>query len=160
MLTHQKQSNLIKYNRNFFPFQHPEFSFLLKERVCPLVIKLFSPSLKYRPGVPAPPSPSPMDKPYFPIVMRLLRIVAVLLKHYYKLLVRLLLLNIYILILLRGKITNEQIFNVYAHIRSGIHACTMLLPFHPVTSVETISFFPQQSNAHFIFNRQTVTRVV
>ncbi len=70
-----------------FYLQHPEFSFLLKERVCPLVIKLFSPSLKYRPGAPTLPSPSPMEKPYFPIVMRLLRIVAVLIKHYYSLLV-------------------------------------------------------------------------
>ena len=72
-----------------FVFQHAEFSFLLKERVCPLIIKLFSPSLKYRSGMPAPPSPTPIDKPYFPIVMRLLRIVSVLLKHYYKLLVSL-----------------------------------------------------------------------
>ncbi|XP_064632193.1 protein MON2 homolog isoform X2 [Lineus longissimus] len=66
---------------------HPEFSFLLKERVCPLVIKLFSPSLKYRQGLPAPPSPTPVEKPYFPIVMRLLRIVSVLIKSYYSLLV-------------------------------------------------------------------------
>jgi len=69
--------------------KHPEFSFLLKERVCPVVIKLFSPSLKYRAGAPAPPpssSSSVMDKPYFPIVMRLLRIVSVLIKHYYTLL--------------------------------------------------------------------------
>ncbi|XP_021343975.1 protein MON2 homolog isoform X2 [Mizuhopecten yessoensis] len=66
--------------------QHPEFSFLLKERVCPLVIKLFSPSLKYRQGLPSPPSPAPVEKPYFPIVMRLLRIVSALIKHFYKLL--------------------------------------------------------------------------
>ena len=30
---------------------HEEFRFLLKERVCPLVIKLFSPSIKYRAGL-------------------------------------------------------------------------------------------------------------
>uniref|UniRef100_A0A0L8I109 Mon2/Sec7/BIG1-like HUS domain-containing protein n=1 Tax=Octopus bimaculoides TaxID=37653 RepID=A0A0L8I109_OCTBM len=66
---------------------HPEFSFMLKERVCPLVIKLFSPSLKYRQGVPPPPSPAPVEKPFFPIVMRLLRIVSVLIKYYYQLLV-------------------------------------------------------------------------
>ncbi|KAJ8301798.1 hypothetical protein KUTeg_020785 [Tegillarca granosa] len=66
--------------------QHKEFSFLLKERVCPLVIKLFSPSLKYRQGLPPPPSPAPVEKPFFPIVMRLLRIVSTLIKHYYNLL--------------------------------------------------------------------------
>lgn len=68
-------------------FQHPEFSFLLKERVCPLVIKLFSPSLKYRQGLPPPPSPAPVEKPFYPIVMRLLRIVSSLIKKYYALLV-------------------------------------------------------------------------
>ncbi|GFS01930.1 protein MON2 homolog [Elysia marginata] len=67
--------------------QHQEFSFMLKERVCPLVIKLFSPSLKYRQGLPPAPSPAPVEKPFFPIVMRLLRIVAVLIKNYYPLLV-------------------------------------------------------------------------
>ncbi|KAK7101826.1 protein MON2 homolog [Littorina saxatilis] len=66
---------------------HPEFSFMLKEKVCPLVIKLFSPSLKYRQGLPPPPSPAPVEKPFFPIVMRLLRIVSVLIKNYYSLLV-------------------------------------------------------------------------
>ena len=71
----------------FLLFQHPEFSFMLKERVCPLVIKLFSPSLKYRQGVPPPPSPAPAEKPFFPIVMRLLRIVSILIKFYYQLLV-------------------------------------------------------------------------
>ncbi|KAH9512973.1 Endocytosis and vacuole integrity protein [Bulinus truncatus] len=62
---------------------HPEFTFMLKERVCPLVIKLFSPSLKYRQGLPPAPSPAPVEKPFFPIVMRLLRIVSVLIKCYY-----------------------------------------------------------------------------
>ncbi|XP_013409235.1 protein MON2 homolog [Lingula anatina] len=66
--------------------KHPEFCFLLKERVCPLVIKLFSPSLKYRQGGPQLPSPVPAEKPYFPIVLRLLRIVSVLIRHYYSLL--------------------------------------------------------------------------
>lgn len=67
--------------------KHPEFSFMLKERVCPLVIKLFSPSLKYRQGLPPPPSPAPVEKPIFVIVMRLLRIVSILIKNYYCLLV-------------------------------------------------------------------------
>ncbi|XP_062616734.1 protein MON2 homolog isoform X2 [Saccostrea cucullata] len=67
--------------------QHQEFSFQLKEKVCPLVIKLFSPSLKYRQGMPPPPSPAPVERPFFPIVMRLLRIVCALIKHYYCILV-------------------------------------------------------------------------
>ncbi|KAJ8269820.1 hypothetical protein COCON_G00124270 [Conger conger] len=74
---------------NDFPgvfLQHPEFSFLLKERVCPLVIKLFSPNIKFRQGLAAP-SPAPVEKPYFPICMRLLRVVSVLIKHFYSLLV-------------------------------------------------------------------------
>lgn len=74
---------------NDFPgvfLQHQEFSFLLKERVCPLVIKLFSPNIKFRQGSSAS-SPAPVEKPYFPICMRLLRVVSVLIKHFYGLLV-------------------------------------------------------------------------
>ncbi|XP_028666343.1 protein MON2 homolog isoform X1 [Erpetoichthys calabaricus] len=75
---------------NDFPqvfLQHQEFSFLLKERVCPLVIKLFSPNIKFRQGNNATSSPAPVEKPYFPICMRLLRVVSVLIKHFYSLLV-------------------------------------------------------------------------
>ncbi|XP_078075818.1 protein MON2 homolog isoform X1 [Mustelus asterias] len=75
---------------NDFPrvfLQHQEFSFLLKERVCPLVIKLFSPNIKFRQGTNTPSSPTPVEKPYFPICMRLLRVVSVLIKHFYSLLV-------------------------------------------------------------------------
>jgi len=70
--------------------QHMEFNFLLTEKVCPVVIRLFSPSLKYRSRVAGSPSAptAPSEKPYFPIVMRLLRIVSVLTRHYSKLLVR------------------------------------------------------------------------
>ncbi|ELU04807.1 hypothetical protein CAPTEDRAFT_201502 [Capitella teleta] len=63
--------------------KHPEFTFLLKERVCPLVIKLFSPSLKYRPLMQPTGGNPQADKPYFPIVIRLLRIVSVLIRFYY-----------------------------------------------------------------------------
>lgn len=72
------------------PSQHQEFSFLLKERVCPLVIKLFSPNIKFRQGSSSSSaaSPAPVEKPYFPICMRLLRVVSVLIKHFYSLLVR------------------------------------------------------------------------
>ncbi|KAI7811623.1 protein MON2 homolog isoform X1 [Triplophysa rosa] len=76
---------------NDFPevfLQHQEFSFLLKERVCPLVIKLFSPNIKFRQGsCSSAASPAPVEKPYFPICMRLLRVVSVLIKHFYSLLV-------------------------------------------------------------------------
>ncbi|XP_016097734.1 protein MON2 homolog [Sinocyclocheilus grahami] len=76
---------------NDFPevfLQHQEFSFLLKERVCPLVIKLFSPNIKFRQGSSSSASsPAPVEKPYFPICMRLLRVVSVLIKHFYSLLV-------------------------------------------------------------------------
>ncbi|XP_048864453.1 protein MON2 homolog isoform X2 [Brienomyrus brachyistius] len=75
---------------NDFPevfLQQPEFCFLLKERVCPLVIKLFSPNIKFRQGGGGVASPAATEKPYFPICMRLLRVVSVLIKHYYSLLV-------------------------------------------------------------------------
>lgn len=72
----------------FLIFQHQEFSFLLKERVCPLVIKLFSPNIKFRQGSSTSSSPAPVEKPYFPICMRLLRVVSVLIKQFYSLLVR------------------------------------------------------------------------
>ncbi|XP_056454243.1 protein MON2 homolog isoform X1 [Gadus chalcogrammus] len=84
---------------NDFPgvfLQHQEFSFLLKERVCPLVIKLFSPNIKFRQGSSSggggggggsSATPPPVEKPYFPICMRLLRVVSVLIKHFYSLLV-------------------------------------------------------------------------
>ncbi|XP_071551599.1 protein MON2 homolog isoform X2 [Panulirus ornatus] len=69
-------------------FYHPEFNFLLKDRVCALVIKLFSPNIKYRASVPASvQQATPLDKPYFPIAMRLLRVVSVLIQKYYPLLV-------------------------------------------------------------------------
>ncbi|XP_055928988.1 protein MON2 homolog isoform X2 [Argiope bruennichi] len=69
-------------------FKYSEFNFLLKERVCPLIIKLFSPNIKYRQGGQnAGPAATASDKPYFPISMRLLRIVSVLIQRYYKMLV-------------------------------------------------------------------------
>ena len=64
-------------------FQHPEFSFLLKERVCPLIIKLFSPSIKHRVS-----SSPTVEKPLYPVAVRLLRIVSVLIEKFYTLLVR------------------------------------------------------------------------
>lgn len=83
--------NIQRTSINFFFIfcnQHPEFSFLLKERVCALVIKLFSPNIKYRNSVPASvQQATPLDKPYFPISMRLLRVVSILVQKYHSLLV-------------------------------------------------------------------------
>ncbi|KAL5256952.1 hypothetical protein ACHWQZ_G012027 [Mnemiopsis leidyi] len=58
-----------------------EFTFLLKERVCPLIIKLFSPSIKHSRGGPKPSATS--DSNLFSVCVRLLRIVHCLLKNYH-----------------------------------------------------------------------------
>ncbi|XP_076369562.1 mon2 homolog, regulator of endosome-to-Golgi trafficking isoform X2 [Tachypleus tridentatus] len=80
------ESILISFPETFL--KHSEFSFLLKERVCPMIIKLFSPNIKYRPGVQlASQQLMASDKPFFPITMRLLRIVSVLIQKYYIMLV-------------------------------------------------------------------------
>ncbi|XP_048486836.1 protein MON2 homolog isoform X2 [Plutella xylostella] len=71
-------------------FKINEFRFLLKEHVCALIIRLFSPNVKYRaaltaahiPG--APPSP---PRPLYPVSMRLLRLVSVLVHKYHAALV-------------------------------------------------------------------------
>ena len=54
---------------------HPELGFLLKERVCSLVIKLFSPGVKHG-GKTVP--------LVFPVTIRLLRIIDVLIQHFYE----------------------------------------------------------------------------
>lgn len=52
------------------------------------MIKLFSPNIKYRNSVPASlQQATPLDKPYFPISMRLLRVVSILIQKYHSLLV-------------------------------------------------------------------------
>ncbi|KAI5732118.1 hypothetical protein M8J77_021836 [Diaphorina citri] len=83
------ESILINYPSVFY--KHPEFSFLLKERVCALVIKLFSPNIKYRNNALSSSGSSqqnaPLDKPYFPISVRLLRVVSILVQKYHVLLV-------------------------------------------------------------------------
>nr|XP_022914726.1 protein MON2 homolog isoform X1 [Onthophagus taurus] len=80
------ESVLTQFSKVFF--KNAEFGFLLKERVCALVIKLFSPNIKYRSTVPANvQSATPFDKPYFPISMRLLRVVSILIQRYHVLLV-------------------------------------------------------------------------
>ncbi|XP_071818357.1 protein MON2 homolog isoform X3 [Apostichopus japonicus] len=81
---------LIEAILNAFPpvfLRHSEFSFQLKERVCPLLIKLFSPSLKHRQGLGMPVSNLSPEKPSFPLSLRLLRVVSVLINKYYALLI-------------------------------------------------------------------------
>jgi hypothetical protein len=65
--------------------KHSEFSFLLKERICPLVIKLFSPSIKHRPSGSL--GTVLMERPSFSVSLHLLRIVSVLIKEFFTLLV-------------------------------------------------------------------------
>lgn len=80
------ESVLANYAEVFY--KHPEFSFLLKERVCALVIKLFSPNIKYRSsGQSLQHNSTTLDKPYFHISMRLLRVVSILIQKYHSLLV-------------------------------------------------------------------------
>ena len=85
----------------FFKFE--EFTFLLKEKICPIIIQLLSPNIKYKhqplTNLNASPSalsssqlPSaatslfPSDKPFYPISIRLLRILGVLLQKFHPLL--------------------------------------------------------------------------
>jgi len=76
--------SVLKHYPNAF-LQHPEFCYLLKERVCPLIIKLFSPNIKYKQGGSG--HATIVEKPIFPVSMRLLRIVSILIKQFYTLLV-------------------------------------------------------------------------
>ncbi|KAI1287236.1 Protein MON2 -like protein [Halotydeus destructor] len=94
------ESIFVHYPEIFF--KHEEFSFLLKERVCPLIIKLFSPNIKYKHQLTSIIGPSAnqanqsqgnqgslnsTDKPFYPISMRLLRIVNVLIQKFYTMLI-------------------------------------------------------------------------
>jgi hypothetical protein len=70
-------------------FALPEFKTLLKEQVCPLVIKLFSPNVKYRHATSSSGGPGggaasgTQDKPYYPITSKLLRVVSILVLEYH-----------------------------------------------------------------------------
>ncbi len=71
--------------------KHEPFKLLLKERVCSLVIKLFSPNIKYRAGFAGVGgtgggSLASQERPYFPITSKLLRVVSILILEYHKLL--------------------------------------------------------------------------
>lgn len=95
------ESVLAEYPSIFI--KHTEFAQLLKDQVCPLVIKLFAPNHKniqlptQHPHSTSSRSsvesatvgqvPASPERPYFPISMRLLRVVVVLVTHFYQLLV-------------------------------------------------------------------------
>ena len=67
--------------------RHPPFTVLLKEKVCSLVIKLFSPNIKYRPSQAQGGQPQGgQDKPFYPITCKLLRVVSVLVLEYHHIL--------------------------------------------------------------------------
>ena len=61
-------------------FKHPEFSFLLKEKVCALVIRLFSPSIKHAEQT------QKAKGLLFPVMIRLLRITSTLIRLFRKIL--------------------------------------------------------------------------
>ncbi|CAG9109023.1 unnamed protein product [Plutella xylostella] len=71
-------------------FKINEFRFLLKEHVCALIIRLFSPNVKYRAALTAahiPGAPPAPPRPLYPVSMRLLRLVSVLVHKYHAALV-------------------------------------------------------------------------
>ncbi|XP_013148970.1 PREDICTED: protein MON2 homolog isoform X1 [Papilio polytes] len=93
---------LTDFSEVFFKIQ--EFRFLLKEHVCALIIRLFSPNVKYRAAFTAlhipggggggavagagagAGSPAP-ERPHFPVTMRLLRLVSIIVHKYHEVLV-------------------------------------------------------------------------
>lgn len=76
------ESLLCKFPQVFH--QHHQFKMLLKERVCSLVIKLFSPNLKYKMN--GGQAANQDMKPSYAITSKLLRVVAVLILQYHDLL--------------------------------------------------------------------------
>jgi hypothetical protein len=71
--------------------RHAEFRYLLKERVSPLVIKLFSPGAKHSSSninmTSANAINNTYDSAYFPLIARLLRVVCILIRSYFTLLI-------------------------------------------------------------------------
>ena len=82
---------LLAFMVEFLCDQIPEFGQMLKEQICPLVIKLFSPSIKHHRTLSSSSNSSsnlpPSDRPSFVISMRLLKIVSALVQQYYQRLV-------------------------------------------------------------------------
>lgn len=72
-------------------FQYDKFGLVLKERVCAMVIKLFSPNAKFKATQAQQGQTTAgdllLDKPFYPTSVRLLRIVDILINKYYTLLV-------------------------------------------------------------------------
>ncbi|XP_045780169.1 protein MON2 homolog isoform X1 [Maniola jurtina] len=82
-------------------FKIAEFRFLLKEHVCALIIRLFSPNVKYRAAFTSPHIPgggppavgaggapgAAGERPHFPVTMRLLRLVSIIVHKYHAVLV-------------------------------------------------------------------------
>lgn len=68
---------------------HSEFRYLLKERVSPLIIKLFSPGAKHSNtgGSSSSAANATYDSAYFPLIARLLRVVCILIRFYFTLLI-------------------------------------------------------------------------
>ncbi|CAD6199711.1 unnamed protein product [Caenorhabditis auriculariae] len=73
--------------------RHTEFGGLLRDDVCPLIIRLFSPNVKSIQVASQHPSSrssitslSNVDRPFFPIAMRLVRIVTLLVSFYHQIL--------------------------------------------------------------------------
>ncbi|VDP06878.1 unnamed protein product [Soboliphyme baturini] len=67
--------------------KRPEFTFLIKDQVCPMLIRLFS-NMKHSAGqqhqmYAHPPPEVVSDKPYFPVTLRLLRLMGLLITRYY-----------------------------------------------------------------------------
>lgn len=85
------KSVLVRYAEIFTV--NPEMSFVLKERICPLLIKLFSPTSKNKGNSTGGSSSSSAstsnngDQKTFAVVSRLIRIVFILVKNYFELLV-------------------------------------------------------------------------
>uniref|UniRef100_A0A0N5A8N7 Protein MON2 homolog n=1 Tax=Syphacia muris TaxID=451379 RepID=A0A0N5A8N7_9BILA len=95
------ESVLAGYSKIFF--MYPEYAQLLKDQVCPLIIRLFSPNQKHvqlmsqHPHSPSSRAslesavvgqlPSTLERPSFPVSMRLLRVVVVLITQFYRLLI-------------------------------------------------------------------------
>ncbi|XP_055376967.1 protein MON2 homolog [Condylostylus longicornis] len=68
-------------------FEIPKFTILLKEQVCALIIKLFSPNIKHRATSAMYNTTIAADKPHFALSVRLLRAVSILVQKFHSILV-------------------------------------------------------------------------
>ena len=75
-------STLSQYHTLFL--KHPEFCILVKDKVCPILISLFSPTIRPNTGTGQTSSQAP-EKAFFPITNRIMRIVKILVQHYFHL---------------------------------------------------------------------------